>query len=86
MLQPGASEAVSIQVNENGSSHPLSYWDTTSGSWQVAPGTYTVYLGNSSRASDLQTVGAFTVSQYAALKSALDTPRQARIQLLFVDS
>ncbi|MFP5234749.1 MAG: beta-glucosidase [Acidobacteriota bacterium] len=48
-LQPGASQNVTVEVDENDSSHPLSYWDTTSNSWKVAPGTYTVFLGNSSR-------------------------------------
>jgi len=48
-LQPGGSQSVTIEVDENDSSHPLSYWDTASNSWKVAPGTYTVFLGNSSR-------------------------------------
>jgi hypothetical protein len=29
----------------------MSYWDTGTSSWQVAPGTYTVYLGNSEAAA-----------------------------------
>lgn len=58
-LETGAQEKDSIQVDENDSSHPLSYWDTTSGSWKVAAGTYTVYLGNSSR--NLTQVGTFTI-------------------------
>jgi beta-glucosidase len=58
-LQPGASQAVMIEVDENDSSHPLSYWDETSGAWTVAPGQYTVYLGDSVGA--LTTVGTFTV-------------------------
>jgi beta-glucosidase len=63
MLQPGDSQAVTIEVDENDSSHPLSYWDETAKNWQVAPGTYTVYLGTSSRASDLKVVGTITVRQ-----------------------
>ncbi len=58
-LQPGASQSVTIEVDENDSSHPLSYWDTTSDSWLVAPGQYTVYLGNSD--ANVTTVGTFTV-------------------------
>ncbi|HEX7895276.1 MAG TPA: fibronectin type III-like domain-contianing protein, partial [Terriglobales bacterium] len=46
-----------IQVNANDSSHPLSYWNTGTNAWTVASGTYTVYLGNSSR--NLVTVGTF---------------------------
>jgi len=58
-LQPGANQSVTIEVDENDSSHPLSYWDTGSGSWLVAPGTYTLYLGNSD--ANVTTVGTFTV-------------------------
>jgi beta-glucosidase len=61
ILQPGASQNVTIEVDQNDSSHPLSYWDSTSGAWTVAPGQYTVYLGNSESAASLTTVGTFTV-------------------------
>ena len=60
-LDPGASQAVTIEVDENDSSHPMSYWDTSSNSWKVASGTYTIYLGNSSAASNLATAGTITV-------------------------
>lgn len=60
-LQPGTSQTITIEVDENDSSHPLSYWDSTSGAWAVAPGQYTVYLGNSSSAASLTTVGTFTI-------------------------
>lgn len=60
-LQPGASQSVAIEVDENDSSHPLSYWDSTSGAWTVAPGQYTVYLGNAESAASLTMVGTFTV-------------------------
>ena len=36
-LDPGASQPVTIQIDENDSSHPMSYWDATSNSWKVAP-------------------------------------------------
>jgi beta-glucosidase len=61
-LQPGASQPVTIAINENDSSHPLSYWDTGSEAWKLGPGTYTVYLGDSDNAGTLQTVGTFTVT------------------------
>jgi hypothetical protein len=51
---------VTIEVDQNDSSHPMSYWDTGSSSWLVAPGTYTVYLGNSEAAASLTTVGTIT--------------------------
>jgi len=60
-LTPGQQQSVTVEVDENDSSHPLSYWDTTSGSWLTAPGTYTVYLGNSSAQSSLQVAGTFQI-------------------------
>lgn len=56
-LQPGAAQQVTVEVDENDSSHPLSYWDVNSKSWQTAPGDYTVYLGNSSSSASLSLVG-----------------------------
>jgi beta-glucosidase len=49
LLQSGQTQIVTIEVDQNDSSHPLSYWDVGSNSWQVANGDYSVYLGNSSR-------------------------------------
>ena len=60
-LTPGQQQSVTVEVDENDSSHPLSYWDTNSKSWLTAPGTYTVYLGNSSAPSSLQVAGTFQV-------------------------
>jgi beta-glucosidase len=60
-LDPGASQSVTIEVDQNDSSHPMSYWDTTSSAWSMASGTYTVYLGNSSAMSSLVTAGTITV-------------------------
>lgn len=61
LLQPGASQPVTIEIDQNDSSHPISYWDTTSNAWKVASGSYTVWLGTSSAASDLTQVGSFQV-------------------------
>jgi beta-glucosidase len=60
-LTPGQQQSVTVEVDENDSSHPLSYWDTNSGSWLTAPGTYTVYLGNSSVQSGLKVAGTFQI-------------------------
>ncbi len=60
-LGPGQQQSVTVEVDENDSSHPLSYWDTNSSSWLIAPGTYTVYLGNSSAQSSLQVAGTFQI-------------------------
>jgi beta-glucosidase len=59
LLQPGQTQNVTIEVDENDSSHPLSYWDVNSSSWLVANGDYSVYLGNSSR--NLSLVSTFHV-------------------------
>lgn len=58
-ISSAASEQmnVSIFVDASDSSHPFSYWDVDAHGWVIAPGTYTVYLGNSSR--NLTTVGTF---------------------------
>ena len=48
---------VNVRVDANDSSHPLAYWNTNTNSWTIASGTYTVYLGNSSR--NLVQVGTF---------------------------
>jgi beta-glucosidase len=60
-LDPGVSQGVTIEVDQNDSSHPMSYWDTASASWRVASGQYTVYLGNSSASTSLVTAGTITV-------------------------
>jgi beta-glucosidase len=60
-LNPGQQTGVTIEVDENDSSHPLSYWDTNSSSWLTAAGTYTVYLGNSAAQSGLQVAGTFQI-------------------------
>jgi beta-glucosidase len=61
-LQPGAAQQVTIEVDQNDSSHPISYWNASTDSWQVAAGTYNVFLGSSSSAASLVNVGAFTVN------------------------
>ena len=60
-LQPGAAEQVTIEVDANDSSHPLSYWDVNSNAWLIAPGVYTVYLGNSSSSASLVTAGTLQI-------------------------
>ncbi len=57
LLDPGALQHVTITVDQNGSSHPLSYWDTALNTWRIAPGNYPVYLGTDS--ASLTKVGTF---------------------------
>ena len=56
-LAPGASQQVTVTINSAASNHPLSYWvpvnnapapGWSQGSWQTAPGNYTVHVGTSS--------------------------------------
>jgi beta-glucosidase len=58
-LRPNQQQNITIQVLASDSSHPLSYWDFNALGWLVSSGTYTVYLGDSSR--NLTTVGTFNM-------------------------
>jgi beta-glucosidase len=61
-VNPGASAAFNIDFNSNDPSHPLSYWDTTSNSWQIAlGGIYQIYIGTSSAMSDLRAFGTIQI-------------------------
>ncbi len=59
LLQPGAQQHVTVKVDANSSSHPLSYWSTSANGWVVAQGEYTVYVGNSS--DNVSAAGTFQV-------------------------
>ncbi len=61
-LNAGAVQQVTIEVDQNDSSQPMSYWNTTTESWTISSGIYTVYLSNSSAPSGLVTVGTLTVN------------------------
>lgn len=58
-LAPNQAQKVTIQISASDSSHPLAFWDESTLAWQVPTGTYTVYLGNSSRS--LTKVGEFSL-------------------------
>jgi hypothetical protein len=45
---------VTIEVDQYDSSHPMLYWNLGTSSWTLAPGAYTVYLGNSSSATTFE--------------------------------
>jgi beta-glucosidase len=51
-LSPGGSKTVSFPLDDRA----FSYWDTGSGSWQVAPGCYRVMVGSSSQSLKLSGV------------------------------
>jgi beta-glucosidase len=61
LLQPGAQQQVTIAINADDPSHPLSWWDVSSNSWQTATGDYAVYAGNSSSTANLTLAGTFHV-------------------------
>jgi beta-glucosidase len=56
-LRPGQSEKVRFTLT--GSS--VAYWDATTSAWAVAPGTYQVYVGDSSALANLPLQGSFTL-------------------------
>jgi beta-glucosidase len=60
-LRPGETSHLAINIDQNDSSHPLSYWDTNASDWRTAPGDYVVYLGNSS--ASLSKAGQIHISQ-----------------------
>jgi beta-glucosidase len=47
-LGPGEKKALSLYIYPLNAFHALGYWDSASQSWKIAPGTYTVYVGNAS--------------------------------------
>ncbi len=47
-LNPGQSGPVAITIDPAATDLPLSYWNSTTHKWAIQPGTYTVYVGNSS--------------------------------------
>jgi beta-glucosidase len=61
LIQPGTQQTVTVTVDATGSSHPMSYWNTSANAWVVPPGTYNVYVGNSS--DNVQSAGTFQVGQ-----------------------
>ena len=58
-LTAGQQQSVTLQASASDTSHPFEYWNTATGAWTIASGTYTVYLGNSSQ--NLATVGTFQI-------------------------
>lgn len=49
LLNPGASQTVTINIDPKANNHPLSIWDKDAQQWSPASGATTVYIGNSSR-------------------------------------
>jgi beta-glucosidase len=60
VLAAGQTTTVDITIDPSASTRPLSYFNTTANSWEIAPGTYTVYAGSSERTTPL--IGTLTIS------------------------
>jgi beta-glucosidase len=58
-LEPGETKEVSVTLDPNAASHPLSYWNVTTNGWEIARGDYQVYVGTSSR--DIRLTGTLHV-------------------------
>jgi beta-glucosidase len=48
-LEPGETNEVSVMLDPNAASRPLSYWNVNTNGWEMARGDYQVYVGASSR-------------------------------------
>jgi beta-glucosidase len=55
----GQSTTVEVTIDPKAATHPLGYFDAASDSWMIAPGTYRVEVGASSRSTPLR--ATFTV-------------------------
>jgi beta-glucosidase len=58
-LEPGETREVSVTLDPNAASRPLSYWNTSTNGWEKASGDYQVYVGASSR--DIRLTGALHI-------------------------
>jgi beta-glucosidase len=58
-LAPGETEEITMTLDPNATSHPLSYWNINTHGWETASGNYQVYVGTSSR--DIRLTGTLRV-------------------------
>jgi beta-glucosidase len=58
-LAPGETEEITVTLDPNATSHPLSYWNVNTHGWETASGDYQVYVGASSR--DIRLTGTLRV-------------------------
>jgi beta-glucosidase len=58
-LVPGETKEVSVTLDPNATSRPLSYWNVDANGWAITSGDYQVYVGASSR--DIRLTGSFQV-------------------------
>ena len=60
-LEPGESREVSVMLDPDAASRPLSYWNVDTSGWEIAQGDYTVYVAASSR--DIRLTSTLRVQQ-----------------------
>jgi beta-glucosidase len=48
-LEAGQTRKVSVTINHQSASHPLSFWNTSANGWSIGDDTYKVYVGDSSQ-------------------------------------
>ena len=58
-LAPGEAKEVSVTLDPDATSRPLSYWNVVANGWEIASGEYRVYVGASSR--DIRLTGILSV-------------------------
>ena len=56
-LKPGETQEITVNLDPLGWERPFSYWNNQHGQWEIAPGTYQLFIGASSR--DIRLSGSF---------------------------
>jgi beta-glucosidase len=75
-LAPGGSTRVHFTVTPR----DTSWWDQAAGGWSQSPGTYQVYVGDSSALANLSLRGAFAIARTpGARQVVIDAPRRLRL-------
>lgn len=69
-LAPGQTRRVTVTLDPNSPSHPLSFWNTSGNNWAIAPGNYHVYVGNSSH--DVRLNSTLRVAQRSGGPGSID--------------
>jgi beta-glucosidase len=60
-LEPGQKTQVNLILDPNSTEHSLSYWNTETQAWEIAEGSYIIYLGTSAR--DLRQTASFKIAK-----------------------
>jgi beta-glucosidase len=72
-LRPGASAQLEFTITPR----DTWWWDQNAGGWTQSPGSYDVYVGDSSATSDLPLQGSFAIAKTAAARQVIvHAPRE----------